>query len=216
MSDHIIVNGKKYFEESYLELANKNTSRAQERIRTLEETKERLNKELDAGDSWAWIRTKFEKCRTQFKWYTPRTDSLVGTRYEVMGWLHVLFAHADPKVYIDITLEHQKKADDAEKKFEEHTKHVADFLNELYAIMVDPLADGEIKVADMTKALREAALQSREEMKNWREWGIIEIAVRNPNVKSYVEEWEGRALKAERKLQELHKSFAESIEARSR
>ncbi len=77
-----------------------------------------LSKELDKGDSWAWIREKFERCRTQFKWYTPREDNLKGTRYEVMGWLHVLFAHADPKVYIDITVEHQKKADDALRRAE--------------------------------------------------------------------------------------------------
>jgi hypothetical protein len=73
---------------------------------------EELNQELDRGDSWTWIRQKFEKCRTQFKWYTPRTDGLVNTRYEVMGWLHVLFAHADPKVYIDIAIEH--RTDEAE------------------------------------------------------------------------------------------------------
>jgi hypothetical protein len=36
MSDHIEVNGKKYFEESYLELANNNTRRAQEKIVALE------------------------------------------------------------------------------------------------------------------------------------------------------------------------------------
>jgi hypothetical protein len=33
-----------------------------------------------------------------------------------MGWLHVLFAHADPQVYIDITIEHQKRTDEAESE----------------------------------------------------------------------------------------------------
>ena len=72
-----------------------------------------LNVELERGDSWHWIRSKFMSHRPVFTWYKPRTDVLVGTRYEVMGWLHLLFAHADPQIYIDITLEHQKKADDA-------------------------------------------------------------------------------------------------------
>lgn len=43
-----------------------------------------------------------------------------------------------------------------------HTKAVGDFLNDLYAIMVDPLAQGTIQVADTCSALKEAALASRE------------------------------------------------------
>jgi hypothetical protein len=74
----------------------------------------RINKELDAGDSWAWIRAKFERSGDKYRWYKPRTDELVGTRYEVMGWLHCLFADTDPTVFIDITLEHQKRTDEAE------------------------------------------------------------------------------------------------------
>lgn len=85
-----------------------------ERIAKLEKRNAHLEKELDAGDSWAWIRAKFERGKDKFRWYKPRTDSLLGTRYEVMGWLHCLFADADPKVFIDITLEHQKRTDEAE------------------------------------------------------------------------------------------------------
>jgi hypothetical protein len=55
-----------------------------------------------------------------------------------------------------------------------------------------------------------------EELRNWRTWGVIEIAIRNPNVNSYMKEWEGRALKAEKELKELHAAFAESIEARAK
>ena len=47
--------------------------------------------------------------------------------------------------------------------FQEHTDAVAQFLNELYAIMVDPLADGVRTVADTMEALRAAALKSREQ-----------------------------------------------------
>ncbi len=31
----------------------------------------------------------------------------------------------------------------------------------------------------------------------WKTWGIVEIAVRNPNVASYIVHWEARAFKAE-------------------
>jgi hypothetical protein len=124
------------------------------RVAQSEQWASKLSAELDKGDSWAWIRGKFEKCRTQFKWHTPRADSFAGTRYEVMGWLHVLFAHADPQVYIDITIEHQKRTDEAEAK----------------------LAQIE---------------------QQWETWGIVEIAVRNPNVSEYMNHWEGRTTKAE-------------------
>jgi hypothetical protein len=49
-----------------------------------------------------------------------------------------------------------------EDRFASHTKLVADFLNELYAIMVDPCAEGVITVAEMQKALVEAAKRDRE------------------------------------------------------
>lgn len=38
------------------------------------------------------------------------------------------------------------------------------------------------------------------ELAQWRAWGIVEIAVRNVNVKSYMDHWEGRALKAEAEI----------------
>ena len=37
----------------------------------------------------------------------------------------------------------------------------------------------------------------------WKSWGIIEIAVRNPNVSSYMDHWEGRTLKAEAEVASL-------------
>lgn len=43
----------------------------------------------------------------------------------------------------------------------EHKSHI-EFESELYAILVDPLAEGSIKEAEMRKALTEAALCSRE------------------------------------------------------
>ncbi len=50
----------------------------------------------------------------------------------------------------------------------------------------------------------------------WTTWGIIEIAARNPNVASYMKEWEARAVKAEKSFAELRGWFAESIAARER
>lgn len=49
-----------------------------------------------------------------------------------------------------------------EKRFDAHTKAVGKFLNELYAIMIDPLADGDMKVEDTCAALIQAAKAQRE------------------------------------------------------
>lgn len=46
--------------------------------------------------------------------------------------------------------------------FQAHTKAVSKFMNELYAIMVDPCAEGEITVAEMRDSLIKAALRDRE------------------------------------------------------
>lgn len=43
----------------------------------------------------------------------------------------------------------------------EHTEAVKEFLNELYAIMVDPCAEGKITVTEMQAALLAAAIRDR-------------------------------------------------------
>lgn len=50
----------------------------------------------------------------------------------------------------------------AHDQFTQHTKAVGDFLNELFAILVDPLADGTITVADLQVKLLASATQARE------------------------------------------------------
>lgn len=40
-------------------------------------------------------------------------------------------------------------------------------------------------------------------IEDWKSWGIVEIAVRNPRVAEYMNHWEGRALKAEEELSKL-------------
>lgn len=122
------------------------------KIDKLEERNAQLEKELDAGDSWAWIRAKFEKSKDKFRWYKPRADGLIGTRYEVMGWLHCLFADADPTVFIDITLEHQKRTDEAEAENKR--------LRELLSASEDyrkAYADGKYKLYAMGGEICEAA-----------------------------------------------------------
>jgi phosphoglycolate phosphatase-like HAD superfamily hydrolase len=47
------------------------------------------------------------------------------------------------------------------------------------------------------------------EIEQWKTWGIIEIAVRNPNVASYMEHWEGRATKAEALVESVHRELAD-------
>lgn len=49
-----------------------------------------------------------------------------------------------------------------DEQFKAHTEAVADFLNELYAIMVDPCAEGTITVAEMKDALIKAAIRDRD------------------------------------------------------
>ena len=46
-------------------------------------------------------------------------------------------------------------------------------------------------------ALRAQLDEARAELTRWATWGTIEVAIRNPNVASYIEHWEKRALSAE-------------------
>lgn len=41
--------------------------------------------------------------------------------------------------------------------------------------------------------------------------GIIEVAILNPNVRSYMEHWEGRALKAEAEVERLRKLASQLV-----
>src|SRR5574343_2005079 len=44
-----------------------------------------------------------------------------------------------------------------------------------------------------------------DEIANWKSWGVIEGAIRNPNVSSYMKHWEERAEKAEAALEEARR-----------
>ena len=45
--------------------------------------------------------------------------------------------------------------------------------------------------------LKAELVEARAELTRWATWGTIEVAIRNPNVASYIEHWEKRALSAE-------------------
>lgn len=53
--------------------------------------------------------------------------------------------------------------------------------------------------------------QLRSQLRNWETWGTVEIAIRNPNVDSYMKHWEGRALAAEEKVAELEGRIANAL-----
>lgn len=71
-------------------------------------------------------------------------------------------------------------------------------------------------IVDGKKYFEESHLQlannntkrAREEIEQWKTWGVVEIAVRNPNVASYVKEWEERATTAEHILSQLRDRLA--------
>lgn len=51
---------------------------------------------------------------------------------------------------------------------------------------------------------RNLLFEARAEIEQWKKWGIIEIAIRNPNVASYMKHWEDRAIRAERLLEKIN------------
>lgn len=66
--------------------------------------------------------------------------------------------------------------------------------------MVEPCANAE-PISRLEELERENA--------NFRTWGIIEVAVRNPSVSEYMEHWEGRATKAEAEIASLQERIRE-------
>lgn len=62
-----------------------------------------------------------------------------------------------------------------------------------------------IALRDDNDALKAQLTEAQAQIEQWKTWGVIEIAVRNPNVASYMEEWEERATKAEDRLSACEK-----------
>ena len=89
----------------------------------------------------------------------------------------------------------------------EKQKNHGPTLQEVQASIADHYGHGWLSAresdAKTIQSLREALAQAQQENEQWRTWGVIEIAIRNVNVASYMNEWEGRALKAETQLAAL-------------
>jgi hypothetical protein len=96
-----------------------NLHKASEELTRLEAEVGRLTGELqqerESGDGWRWIREKFNACVPELT-LPQREDSLAGTKYEVMGWMHVLCSYAQSAnhCYLSIAVEQQKRAEEAE------------------------------------------------------------------------------------------------------
>ena len=73
----------------------------------------------------------------------------------------------------------------------------ADRITELEAEKSDFYMAYRIKCDAETKALEARITELEAEIHNWKTWGIIEVAIRNPSVSEYMNHWEGRCLKAE-------------------
>ena len=63
------------------------------------------------------------------------------------------------------------------------------------AVEQDTLATQSEPVSELERLRREVA--------DFKSWGVIEVAVRNPNVRSYMDHWEGRTEKAEARISAL-------------
>jgi len=79
------------------------------------------------------------------------------------------------RVVLDEIAARTKEIVELQEKFNLHVKAVGDFLTELHAIMIDPLADGTTSVDEMMTLLREAALESREKLNRYAD---LEMTVR--------------------------------------
>lgn len=79
--------------------------------------------------------------------------------------VHCLASTEPRTLVLDSSLDpfhHAAKLAESERKFKEHTEHVKQFLNDMYATLIDPCAEGEMKVAETCAALLKAATEQRE------------------------------------------------------
>lgn len=63
----------------------------------------------------------------------------------------------------------QPPAEGWKTKFEQHTAHVQEFLQKMYALMVDPVEESGLKVSDLCALLLKRAEEDREELHNMGE-----------------------------------------------
>lgn len=70
------------------------------------------------------------------------------------------------------------------------------------------LPEGHRARLELTR-LRTALAEVERENAQWRTWGIVEVAIRNPSVADYMNHWEARAEKAETALAAAERAGAE-------
>lgn len=94
--------------------------------------------EAGSKNGWAWIRNKIAVACPEFV-KEPRTDSLRGTKYEVMGWMHQVchYAVAAYRTYLDIGIEQQRRADDVEDERDALKTVLTELLGKIEAGTVD-------------------------------------------------------------------------------
>jgi len=71
--------------------------------------------------------------------------------------------YSEHRAEVDALKAENQRLRESHARLKTHRKVVGKFLSELYAIMVDPL-EGPENIAQMTKSLRESALESRERL----------------------------------------------------
>jgi hypothetical protein len=65
--------------------------------------------------------------------------------------------------------------------------------------------------ADRIAALSEQAAELTRESDQWRTWGTIEVAIRNPSVSESMRHWEGRAESAEARCAAMERALVELV-----
>lgn len=91
-------------------------------------------------------------------------------------------------------------------KRREHKRRVLRLTEELDGYKAS-LALCESHTPDIWEGDGTCVICEAEELNTLRTAGIIEVAVRNPNVASYMDHWEKRALKAEGEVERLREQI---------
>lgn len=92
---------------------------------------------------------------------------------------------------------------------------VVDWQDKLVGLVTAALKDDaeQLDYWSSAKQWKKQAERLQSELAQWKTWGIVEIAVRNPEVAEYCEHREGRATKAESELEEARKELVAANEA---
>lgn len=135
-------------------------------VKSAELARLRAEMALDIG-----LRLRGEEHKAEVAFLETANDSLqsqlAAAQAEIVELKGTLYAHAiDPCLGRQIR---DEQLDAARKRFDDHTGHVQAFLQEIWAVMVDPIEDGSGNVAETCKTLLEAARRSRQDADDARQ-----------------------------------------------